>query len=513
MEQENNFSFRQNTGRKNLLEIIKNFLRHNNKLVIVVIIILALTLPFIVNQVLKQQDLRQRASSFPPLTFTFDPPSNSLQVGYVKQFSLLLTTDVNDVGSIKVTVSYDPAIVKVKASSFGTALQAYSDSNDNGTYILTLLNPTNTKVTGSNLKVITFDVEGIKIGSTALSVKSIQATVSGSDQYAIINNPTNIQAPINVTSVQPTSNPGTPAVTGPITPSVPVPTSTYTSCTDSDGGSNYDIKGTINATRADGTGFTDTDFCYGGNPNPLYNVLIENKCDNTNPTNETFNCPNGCSDGACRPPANESLTPAPTSIPPLLTATPTPPVPTATLAPTSTPMPNDTSFGLTVHLPGIGNGSANLGLNSTPIHPQRQASIQILDNSNKAVKNINSSLTYSRETSNYSAMIYLGPDFATGSYSIRVKFENSLVKLIPGIFQITNGKQTYYNSAATLVTGDLNNDNTLGVIDWTLMIACIKDEAACTPDVRNIADLNDNGDVDEYDVQILQRGFAIRNGD
>jgi hypothetical protein len=78
---------------------------------------------------------------------------------------------------------------------------------------------------------------------------------------------------------------------------------------------------------------------------------------------------------------------------------------------------------------------------------------------------------------------------------------------------VTNASTIWTGTPRNLISGDLNNDNTLGIIDWTYMIACVKNEAACTSAIRGLADLNDNGSVDEIDVQILQRGFALRDGD
>ena len=69
------------------------------------------------------------------------------------------------------------------------------------------------------------------------------------------------------------------------------------SCTDSDGGQNYNVKGTVsygNWTRIDRCG------SYDNNPSNNLNDLNEFYCrSDGEPVEEVYTCPNGCKDGAC----------------------------------------------------------------------------------------------------------------------------------------------------------------------------------------------------------------------
>jgi hypothetical protein len=62
-------------------------------------------------------------------------------------------------------------------------------------------------------------------------------------------------------------------------------------CTDSDGGKNYYVKGSV----IDALGFTRHDMCMANN------ILLEEYCKNNNATDEYYTCPSGytCQDGAC----------------------------------------------------------------------------------------------------------------------------------------------------------------------------------------------------------------------
>ena len=76
------------------------------------------------------------------------------------------------------------------------------------------------------------------------------------------------------------------------------------SCTDSDGGLNYYIKGNTYGTSADGSSWNKTDYCEG-------NIINEYNCNGNLPGDGgSYNCPNGCKDGACieKIPTTEKVT-------------------------------------------------------------------------------------------------------------------------------------------------------------------------------------------------------------
>ena len=137
----------------------------------------------------------------------------------------------------------------------------------------------------------------------------------------------------------------------------------------------------------------------------------------------------------------------------------------------------------------------------------------------KVVINTNSSvgakraLAFNTSTYKFEGAIDLGTGFTTGNYTAKLTLDNTLTKLLPGIITITGGSANNAGPHVDLPSGDIDQSNTLGVSDWTDMIACTRDEAACTPDIRALGDLNDDGALDREDVHLLLRGFAVRNGD
>lgn len=411
------------------MEKIKNLFNNHKRITLVVVVLLALTLPFAVNLVMQRQDLQQGAQAAPAISFVLPPDYDNIAVGATGLADIAFTTSTNDVGSVSLVMKYDPAFLQVNVKSFPTNLQPFVNTNTNGTINLTLLNPTNNPVTGQGLILAQIEVKTLKAGSTTITVSDFKATATGQDSYLPVSNPN-----------------GT-----------------------------YTMK-----------------FNIGTSPSPSTTVS------NTTPTVTQATTPTN--------------SPTPTASP---TPTPTPtPIPTATLAPTATPVPGSSVLNLKIQLPGIGNGATNLGLNSTPIRPQRLGTVEILTAQNVASMTANGTFTYNSSTSVYEGQFSLGNNLPSSAYNVRVKIDNTLKKVLPGQIQINAGQTANQTvPPVSLISGDLNNDNTLGIIDWTFMIACIKNESACTSSVRSLADLNDNGSIDERDVQILQRGFAIRDGD
>jgi hypothetical protein len=415
---------------------VKSFIKSRQKLVIAVVIILALALPFIVNQVLKQQDIRQRADTANPVTMTLSPTTKTVDIN--ETFDVILTSDTNgnDISALEGYLTFSSNVLNLTEVVGGQNYTVVANTSDQNSSIVIYNNSAQPSM-GPNVTIATFRFKAVAAGSSEVKFGS-----KGVDR------PLRIAASGSSTNI-PLSSAGEPK-------------------------GNYTVSTNVSPTRNQDQP-----------PTPTFTPI---------PTNHPTTIP-----GTITP----TNSPTPTSTP----------VPTATLAPTATPIPGDTTLSLKVQLPGIGNGPVNLGLNSTPIHPQRETTVEIFDNTNTKVKTVNGIMTYNNSSSNYEGTFSLGPDFSTGSYSVKVKLTNTLLKLIPGIVQITKGASNQSSSTSTLITGDLNNDNTLGVFDWTFMIACVKNESSCTADIEGDADLNDNGSIDELDVQILQRGFAIRDGD
>lgn len=437
---------------------IKSVFR-SKKLIAGVIAIAALSLPFVINQVLKQQDIRQRANTAPSITFNLSPSTQDMTINQTINVDLVMNADLNDVGALHFKLIYDPTLLEVTELAQPTALQSIQKLNPSGQgyFEVVMLNPTATPVTGNNLKVFTFKFRALKAGNAIVKIDpdTLQATSQLSTSYLLVDNKTNI--------------------TG-----------------------SYTIKNEI----ADITGCN----------------VATNK-----PNNCACNVDGDCASGSCIVSNNQG---APAKICATIpTATPTPsitlaPIPllTPTQIPNVTLAPGETGLKLSLKLPGI---SKRNGENDNPIRTKRTVKVTVYDatlqNSQEVVKvpEKTGTVEFNPSTAQYEGIVGIGNTLTTGNYIVKVKMDNTLVKRLPGVVYIDQTKQDNSTPTVELVTGDLNQNNSLDVQDYTNIMACYNNLPACTGDILILGDLDDDGvtNGDNDDINIMQFNTINRQGD
>jgi hypothetical protein len=252
-------------------------------------------------------------------------------------------------------------------------------------------------------------------------------------------------------------------------------------------------------------------------------------CDNkTNVWNGFY-----CSDGGFYTSSSLCCMPRTTSTPPSNPGIPA--TPTSSSTTTSTTLPGgstttsttipagSTILALTLGLDGIGTTGDNLNTdpkdsNKNPLHTTRNVNVIVSDQSGAEKINSNSSVVYNSGTGKFTGTVGLS-NLATGSYIIKVKADGFLRKLIAGIQTITTGA-TNTMPLVNLVNGDIDNDNKLTIYDYNLLINCSsfnkdkisKSTPTCSSSVKLLADLDDNGTIDQYDYQLFIREFAVQSG-
>lgn len=196
-----------------------------------------------------------------------------------------------------------------------------------------------------------------------------------------------------------------------------------------------------------------------------------------------------------------TLTKAPTPTP---TKAPTP-TPTKILTPTPTtvPQPGDTLVNFAFKLPGISSADVP--------NRQSQPTTVYLFNNNQEVISVNTSSSF--KNGSYFGTANLGK-VTPGSYTVKIKVDNSLRKTIPGITNLASGTNDLTSQVATLITGDLSNNNQIDISDYNDLISCMRNEPSCTADDKLLADFNDDGTIDDgRDLNILFQAFATIKGD
>ncbi len=197
------------------------------------------------------------------------------------------------------------------------------------------------------------------------------------------------------------------------------------------------------------------------------------------------------------------------------TATPTVTIgQTGTPTPTLSPAPQDIVLNVSVKLPGIGNKSGDI---TNPINKTITAAVAVYNSSNQYVKQATGNLTFDGQV--FKGSVNMGA-LPTGSYTAYIKTNNSLIKrLNPTITGGTGGSITI--PQVELVTGDFDQTNKLDIVDYNKLLTCygknqqgnILNIFGTSAFACGLQDLNDDGKIDEKDVNIFLRGFAIREGD
>lgn len=224
-------------------------------------------------------------------------------------------------------------------------------------------------------------------------------------------------------------------------------------------------------------------------------------------------------------PIPPTATPIPTNTPtltptPTVTNTPTPTrTPTPTLTNTPTPTPVSTRLAVNILLDGIGNAGDNANptdssfSNKNPLTIQRSFRMQIFDSTGTLITTNDSTGTYNSTIGGYQVTHDLGSGFTTGTYTVKVKTTGFLQRQVPGFLTITQN-QTQQLAALTLVSGDLNDDNKLSLLDYNILRSCYGStpDPSCTTVQRKESDMNDDGSVDIGDLNLFLREMSVQYG-
>ncbi len=199
---------------------------------------------------------------------------------------------------------------------------------------------------------------------------------------------------------------------------------------------------------------------------------------------------------------------------------PASPTPSMTPAPTSTPTPANIKLNLTVFLHGIGQSGDNRNPSSTlsnknPQRPERNTFVEIYDSLNRLTASKEAVIKYASESGNFQGVVELG-NIANGGYTVKVKTEQHLRYLVPGIQNISSSDLINIPNI-TLVTGDTNNDNRLDILDYNILYGCYTSDLMPTPRScpgtnSTKADLDDEGKVNLFDLNLFIRELSVQSG-
>lgn len=178
-----------------------------------------------------------------------------------------------------------------------------------------------------------------------------------------------------------------------------------------------------------------------------------------------------------------------------------------------------TSVVLSVKVHGIGNGGDNVSPQSTgnltPLHTTRTVTVNLSDSANRLVVTKTGTVSYNATSGMFQGSVNLG-SVTSGVYTVTVKTDQTLRRSVPGIITLT-ASQTVTLPTISLITGDVNNDNLLSIIDYNMLLDCFSDISPaknCSDSTKKLAtDLSDDGAVNQFDYNLLLRELSVQGGD
>lgn len=178
---------------------------------------------------------------------------------------------------------------------------------------------------------------------------------------------------------------------------------------------------------------------------------------------------------------------------------------------------NGTVIKLNLFLHGIGKAGDNVnqqGGNINPLRPAREVNLELYNANNQLMTQKKGIIQFSVGSGKFIGTINL-ENIPPGAYTGKVNVNQYLKKNLPGIINLT-GNNTLSITDMTLVTGDMNFDNRLDILDYNIIVDCFSDfnpAKKCTDSVKKTAsDLTDNGKTDQFDYNLFLREISVQQG-
>lgn len=153
--------------------------------------------------------------------------------------------------------------------------------------------------------------------------------------------------------------------------------------------------------------------------------------------------------------------------------------------------------------------------NNNPLHPVREVSVEIRNQQNQPIMLTPAQITYDSDFGFFTGSIDLGDAWTSGPYLIKFKTPMNLIKQVGGIHMLTAG-QEYKVPRFDLVSGDVNSNNQLEVLDYNMILECAtyeeNDEPKCDTEVIASRDTNDDGKIDLFDSRLFLRNLSVQYG-
>lgn len=180
-----------------------------------------------------------------------------------------------------------------------------------------------------------------------------------------------------------------------------------------------------------------------------------------------------------------------------------------------------TEFSITTFLHSLGNSGDTLNpdnstfSNKDPDRTRLNVIINVYNSASQLILSKTGSVSYNEAKGAFMSVVDMGNTLATGDYIIKIKIDGYLTRRIAGIQRVTALTRITL-PAVTLVAGDFDNNNTINVLDYNFLMGCysdIMDPAFCDLRKSAIADISNDGEVNQLDYNLFIREIGVQRGD
>ncbi len=208
-----------------------------------------------------------------------------------------------------------------------------------------------------------------------------------------------------------------------------------------------------------------------------------------------------------------TVTPQPTA-----TVTPSP-RPSSTAAPSPTSGQRKVSYTIVLHGIGLGGDNTNPTesqfSNKEPRHRTRDVTFSFFDASQRLAASLSGTIQYSSESGKFSGEVLSNEAGALqGNYSIIIYSRGYLRQSVQGFVELRGSEPATIGETA-LVTGDVDNDNRLSILDYNQITDCYSDLAParnCDASKKERTDITDDGKVNQFDYNLFLRELKVQPG-
>lgn len=172
----------------------------------------------------------------------------------------------------------------------------------------------------------------------------------------------------------------------------------------------------------------------------------------------------------------------------------------------------DRTFTIPIYLHGIGKGGDKVNPrgqgNPSPRTTQRDVFLELYDQDNNLAAEVEGIATYNSANGYYTTTLTEG--LPSGAYTAVLDMYNYPAVDLPGIINITPELLTIPIDNVTFIAGDANDDGIINLLDYSFIITCYSDSGGASDECEDPdgADLDNNGDVDLFDINLFIRELS-----